>query len=153
MMTMMTMTRLTLLALFAAAGCNQSNGDNLIGTHTLKSGLASNECAHERAIDVPLAAGDQTLTVAHVKGEDDALTLNDSSWGNCQFFANAHGPSDAKVVAPYPACVDPAGSGSADTLALTGGTLRHENGHLIVSFQLTTVTDGALCSSDETLTF
>ena len=147
------MKRFTLLTLLAAAGCNQSNGDNLTGTHTLKSGLSSNECAHERAIDVTLAAGDQTLTVAHVKGEDDALSLNDSSWGHCQFFANAEGPSDAKVVSNYPTCVDPAGSGSADTLALTGGTLRHVSGHIEVSFQLTTVTDGALCSSNETLTF
>lgn len=150
---MTTMTRMTLLALLVAAGCNQSNGDNLTGTHTLKSGLASNECAHERAIDVTLAAGEQTLTVAHVKGEEDALSLNDTNWGNCQFFASAEGPSDATVVSNYPKCVDPTGSGSADTLSLTGGTLRHRGGHLEVSFQITTVTNGALCSSDQTLTF
>ena len=147
------MKRFTLLALVAVAGCNQSNGDNLVGTHTLKSGLSSNECAHERAVDVTLAAGDQTLTVAHVKDEDNALSLNDSRWGTCQFFASAVGPSDATVVSNYPKCIDPAGSGSADTLALTGGTLRHVGGHIEVSFQLTTVTDGALCSSSETLTF
>ncbi|MEO6950913.1 MAG: hypothetical protein ABI321_03790 [Polyangia bacterium] len=147
------MKRWTLLALLAAAGCNQANGDNLIGTHTLKSGRASNQCAHQPAQDVVLDAGEETLTIARIKDEHDALSLVDTNWGSCRFVADATGPSDATVVATTPTCVDPAGSGSSDSIALVGGTLRHLGGHLAVSFQITTVTDGALCSSDATLTF